>query len=350
MIPAPWAGPRRMQQAAWKSGLQGTCTFKKRIPNKKKKLKIPRTSQEEKHSLTAAISHCLTTLTNLKTFKLSQQTSPHLQIIIWMLSNQYQAKSPSRQGQQSCLCIPVVSGGKTHIVEPARTGSTPLGSTRRNTTQENHCLLQPRNAHQVFRVQLLQFLWLQNSNTVQQGRAQSCFTELKLKTAVHGHTCYLSYNPHQGFQHSFSYHLNRSHLISFENEMRKCWQKNFSLENFMLKCVLCEPTYVCSEHAFFDSFKSSLINAIFCPTLNMHMSQDLVGKGEKKKRGSGLVSTMLQQHWILYYCTTIVQCGSHPKHHEAGFFVLSIQKENKNVITLGSKLDMSSWCLIWTVS
>lgn len=109
----------------------------------------------------------------------------------------------------------------------------------------------------------------------------------------------------------------------------------------MLKCVLCEHTYVCSEHAFFDSCKSSLINAMFCPTLNMHTSQDLVCKG-KNKRGSGLVSTVLQQHWILYYCKSTVQCGSHPKHHEAGLFVLSIQKENKNVITLGSKLDMSS--------
>lgn len=50
---------------------------------------------------------------------------------------------------------------------------------------------------------------------------------------------------------------------------------------------------------------------------------------------------MLQQHWILHYCKSTVQCSSHPKHHEAGFFVLSIQKENKNVITLGQKLDMT---------
>lgn len=104
---------------------------------------------------------------------------------------------------------------------------------------------------------------------------------------------------------------------------------------------------MCSEHAFFDSFKSSLINAVFCPTLNMHTSQDLVGK-EKKKGGSGHVSTMLQQHWILYYCKSTVQCGSHQKHHAGGFFVLSTQKENKNVITLGWKLDMSKLLMLNT--
>lgn len=131
MIPAPWAGPRRMQQAAGKSGLQGVCTLKKESQIV--------TSQEEQHSRAAAIPHCLTTLTNLTAFKLSQHTSPHLQIIIWMPNNQYEAKSPARQGQQSCLCIPEDSGGKAHAAEPARTGSTFLGSTRRNTTQANHC-------------------------------------------------------------------------------------------------------------------------------------------------------------------------------------------------------------------
>lgn len=126
-------------------------------------LKIPRTSQKEQHSLTAAISHCLTTLINFTTFKLS----PHFQIIIWMLNNQYQAKSPSRQGQQSCLCIPVDSGGKIHIAEPARirehtsrehqekhhSGKSPFTSARKCTSsfqgatpvipvtaEQKHCL------------------------------------------------------------------------------------------------------------------------------------------------------------------------------------------------------------------
>lgn len=125
--PGSLSRTRRMQQAARKSGLQGVCTFKKGIPNSQE--------QEEQHSLTAAIPHCLTTLTKLTAFKLSQQTSLHSQNIIWMLNNQFQAKSLSRQGQQSCLCVPVDSGGKTHhrenhlgIAEPARTGSTPLGA------------------------------------------------------------------------------------------------------------------------------------------------------------------------------------------------------------------------------
>lgn len=128
---------------------------------------------------------------------------------------------------------------------------------------------------------------------------------------------WLNYNPHQGFQHSFPHHLNKGLLISSGNKMGKHWQKNFSLENF-----------ICPEHVFFYCFKSSLTNAVFCPTLNTHTSQDLVGKG-KKIAGSGLVSTMLQQHWILHYCNSTVQCGSHPKHRAGGFFVLSIQKENK---------------------
>lgn len=110
-----------MQQAAGKSGLQGVCTLKKRLPNSHK----PRGAAQSG----SCHSHCLTTLTNLTAFKLSQHTSPHLQIIIWMPNNQYKAKSPARQGQQSCLCIPADSGGKTHTAEPARTGSTLLGST-----------------------------------------------------------------------------------------------------------------------------------------------------------------------------------------------------------------------------
>lgn len=104
----------------------------------------------------------------------------------------------------------------------------------------------------------------------------------------------------------------------------------------MLKCVF--------RTCIFDSFKSSLINAVFCPTLNMHMSQDLVGKGKKRRIKSC-------QHYAtaaldIYYCRSTVQCGSHPKHHAGGFFVLSIQKENKNVITLGWKLDMSKFLLL----
>lgn len=84
---------------------------------------------------------------------------------------------------------------------------------------------------------------------------------------------WLNYNPHQGFQHSFPHHLNKGLLISSGNKMGKHWQKNFSLENFIY-----------SEHVFFYCFKSSLTNAVFCPTLNTHTSQDLVGKGKKNSR------------------------------------------------------------------
>lgn len=72
-----------------------------------------------------------------------------------------------------------------------------------------------------------------------------------------------------------------------------------------------------------DSLKSSLINAAFCTSLSMHVSQGLVGKG--KKGGLVLISTILQQHWIEVYCLDW-RC-SHQKHQAGRFFVLSIQKK-----------------------
>lgn len=70
------------------------------------------------------------------------------------------------------------------------------------------------------------------------------------------------------------------------------------------------------------------------------------GRQGKRKGISSLVSTTLQQHWILYYCKPTVQYGSHPKHHAGEFFVLSIQKENKNVIVLGRKLDINELLML----
>lgn len=201
MMLAPWAGPRRMQQAARKSGLQGVCTFKRRIPNSQE--------QEEQHSLTAAIPHCLATLTKLTAFKLSQQTSLHLQIIIWMLNNQYQAKSLSRQGQQSCLCVPVDSGGKTHhrenhpgIAEPARTGSTPLGAPGKTPLRKITVNFSPE--------MYIKFSGCNSCNSPQPpvtAEQQHCSAgeSPKLLYTTEAENCspwmhLLNYNPHQGFQ------------------------------------------------------------------------------------------------------------------------------------------------------
>lgn len=147
-------------------------------------------SQEEQHSLTAAIPHCLTTLTKLTAFKLSQQNSPHFQIIIWMLNNQYQDKSPSRQGQQSCPLHPSgfwrenphcwTSKDREHT---SREHQEKHHSGKSLSTSAQKCTSSFQGATPAISPAPC------DCSTAQQARAQSCFTQLKLKTAVHGCSC-----------------------------------------------------------------------------------------------------------------------------------------------------------------
>lgn len=104
-----------------------------------------------------------------------------------------------------------------------------------------------------------------------------------------------SYIPTSGFQYIFKHlRLNRGLLIFSKKEQLfqngETLAKKFSLENNM-----------CSECGFFGSFKSSLVNAAFYTTLNMHVSQDLVGKEKKEGQVSSALAAALDTPLLKAY-------------------------------------------------